>query len=140
MRILSTVIRLGSFLMIPVLVFGPAQAEVCSRAAIIRFAKDAKDEDRSFTGSLTPGRERAFTFRGDAGDRVRIVNPRSSAFDVRIYHEASGFDTEFDSSRTFEVDLPADGDYQLIVRRKMGGPRGAVRFNINFSIKRTSGV
>lgn len=84
---------------------------------------------------LRNGQEAEYVFLAKKGETIVISNPNPSLFDVRIYHAESEFDTEYDSSRTFEVELESDGDHVLFIRRKVGGPRSAA-FRITLSKKK----
>ena len=86
------------------------------------------------TGRLRISQEMDFVFSVNKGRKVIVRNPNSSAFDFRIFDPKSGFDTEFDSSPMLELEIEADGEYLLIVRRKVGrGPRIA-KFSITLTI------
>jgi len=86
------------------------------------------------SGSLRTSQEMDFVFSANKGRKVTVRNPNHSTFDFRIYDPQSGFDTEFDSSPVLEFEIEADGDYLLIVRRKVGrGPRTA-KFSITLTI------
>lgn len=86
------------------------------------------------SGSLRTSQEMDFVFSANKERKVTVRNPNNSAFDFRVYDPRSGFDTEFDSSPVLEFEIEADGDYLLIVRRKVGrGPRIA-KFSITLTI------
>jgi hypothetical protein len=89
------------------------------------------------TSRLQNSREMEYVFAAKKGESIVIVNPNPSLFDVRIFHPESEFDTEYDSSKTFEVDIETDGDHFLFIRRKVGGPRTAA-FRITIGIKKPS--
>lgn len=80
---------------------------------------------RVLTSRLRNSQEKEYVFTAKKGESVLIVNPNPSLFDVRIFHPESEFDTEYDSSRRFEVDIETDGDHFLFIRRKVGGPQNA---------------
>ena len=86
------------------------------------------------TGTLRNSQEMEYVFAGANGKTAAFRNPQPSLFDVRIYEPGSGFDTEYDSSKTFEIELPESSDYLIYVRRKTGGPRTA-RFRISFRVR-----
>jgi hypothetical protein len=86
------------------------------------------------TGILRNSQEMEYVFAGAKGKIAAFRNPQPSLFDVRIYEPESGFDTEYDSSKTFEVELPESNDYLIYVRRKTGGPRSA-RFRISLRLR-----
>ena len=87
------------------------------------------------TSRLQNSREMEYIFAAKKGESIVIVNPNPSLFDVRIFHPESEFDTEYDSSKRFEVDIETDGDHFLFIRRKVGGPRTAA-FRITIGIKK----
>jgi hypothetical protein len=87
------------------------------------------------TSRLQNSREMEYVFAARKGESIVIVNPNPSLFDVRIFHPESEFDTEYDSSKRFEVDIEADGDHFLFIRRKVGGPRTAT-FRITIGIEK----
>lgn len=89
------------------------------------------------TSRLRNRQEMEYVFEARRGESVVIVNPNPSLSDVRIYHPESQFDTEYDSSKRFEVDIETDGDHFLFIRRKVGGPRTAL-FRITISSKKPS--
>lgn len=86
------------------------------------------------TGILRNSQEMEYVFAGAKGKIAAFRNPQPSLSDVRIYEPGSGFDTEYDSSKTFEVELPESNDYLIYIRRKTGGPRSA-RFRISFRVR-----
>jgi len=83
---------------------------------------------------LARGQEMEYVFAAKAGQTVRVRNPSPGAFDFRIFNEEMNVETEFESSRTFKLELPQDGDYLFYVRKKAGGARSA-RFRITLSTK-----
>lgn len=87
---------------------------------------------RVLISRLRNSQEKEYVFTAKKGESILIVNPNPSLFDVRIFHPASEFDTEYDSSKQFEVDIESDGDHLLFVRRKVGGPQNA-SFRITIS-------
>lgn len=90
---------------------------------------------RVLTSRLRNSEEMEYVFAAKRGESVLIVNPNPSLFDVRIFHPGSEFDTEYDSSKQFEVDIESDGDHFLFIRRKVGGPRSAT-FRITIGSKK----
>lgn len=86
------------------------------------------------SGVLGHSQEKQFIFSGSKGQTASFSNPNPSLFDVRLFDPVSGFDTEYDSSRTFEVELPESADYVIYIRRKVGGPRTA-RFRVSFRVR-----
>jgi hypothetical protein len=87
--------------------------------------------------SATLGRdeEMEYVFTAKAGQKVTIGNSKTSLFDVRIFSEENDVETEFDSSRTFSLMLPADGDYMLFVRKKRVAKPSRARFSITLTIR-----
>ena len=86
------------------------------------------------SGVLRAAQEHTYVFTSEKGRTASFRNPSPSLFDVRVYEPGSGFDTEYDSSRSFEVELPESAEYEIHIRRKMGGPRTA-RFRISLSFR-----
>ncbi len=87
--------------------------------------------------SATLGRdeEMEYVFSAKIGQKVTITNPNTSLFDVRIFSDENNVETEFDSSRTFSLTLPADGDYMLYVRKKQVRTPSRARFSITLAIR-----
>ncbi len=79
--------------------------------------------------------EMEYVFSARKGQKVTVTNPSTSLFDVRIFSDENDVETEFDSSRTFSITLPADGDYNLFVRKKMVKTPRRARFSITLSIR-----
>ena len=101
-----------------------------------RIAAEAARSGTVLAGTLRHGQEMEYAFGGEKGEVAAFRNPKPSLFDVRVYETASEFDTEYDSSRTFEVDLPERAEYIIYIRRKVGGPRAA-RFSVSFRVRRS---
>lgn len=76
------------------------------------------------SGSLRPSEEAEYVFAAKAGKMVTVRNP-SRAFDFRIFSDENFPDGDFDSSPSYSFEIPADGDYNFFVRRKVGGPKRA---------------
>ena len=91
--------------------------------------------DRTVTGRLSNGREKQFVFEGRKGQTVTIRNKATHLFDYRVYNEAEDFETEFDSSPSLSFQLPADGDYQLFVRKKMVKRPVVAAFVLTISVR-----
>jgi len=87
------------------------------------------------SGSLSNSEEMEYVFTAQKGQSVTISNPNTSLFDVRIFRDEADVETEFDSSRRFSVDLPADGDYLVYVRKKLVQRPRRARFAITLSIR-----
>ena len=119
--------------MICLAAFIPALAQNGGKAepGRIQFAKGRTST--TLVGTLKSSEEQEYVFGAKAGQTVTIKNP-SRAFDFRVFSEESFPDGDFDSSPTYTFQIPADGDYNLFVRRKVGGARRAT-FRITLSIK-----
>jgi hypothetical protein len=87
------------------------------------------------SGSLSNSEEMEYAFTARKGQSVTISNPNTSLFDVRIFSDEAEVETEFDSSRSFSVDIPADGDYLVYVRKKLVQRPRRARFAITLSIR-----
>jgi hypothetical protein len=87
------------------------------------------------TGSLSHDEEMEYVFAAAKGQKVTVRNPKTSLFDVRIFSDEFGVETEFDSSLTFSIDLPETGDYMLFVRKKRVKTPSRARFSITLTIK-----
>lgn len=87
--------------------------------------------------SSTLGRdeEMEYVFSAKAGQKVTIANPKTSLFDVRVFSEEHDIETEFDSSPTFSLTLPEDGEYFLFVRKKRVKTPARARFSVTLTIK-----
>ncbi|MFL6374908.1 MAG: hypothetical protein ACJ73D_09595 [Pyrinomonadaceae bacterium] len=79
--------------------------------------------------------EMEYVFAAKKGQKVTVTNHNTSLFDARIFSDENDVETEFDSSRTFSLTLPADGDYLLYVRKKRVNSRRRAAFSITLSIK-----
>lgn len=98
----------------------------------IRFARGSSSA--TLTGTLSNGQEMEYRFTARAGQTVTITNPTNAIFDVRIFSLENDVETEFDSSRTFSIDLPSDGEYLLFIRKKVAGPLRA-KYSVRIGIK-----
>ena len=119
------------FLSVPVLAQHGGKAE----PSRIRFAIRFNPETSSATvrGALSPGEEQEYVFAAKSGQTVTIKNP-SRLFDFRVFSEENFPDGDFDSSPTYSFVIPADGDYNFFIRRKVGGPKRA-SFRMTITIK-----
>ena len=79
--------------------------------------------------------EMEYVFAARKGQKVTIKNSDTIAFDVRVFSDEAGFDNDYNSSATFSLKLPADGDYLLYVRKKHTRIPKRGRFSITFTIK-----
>ena len=84
-------------------------------------------------GTLRSSEEAEYVFGAKAGQVVTIRNP-SRGFDFRVFSEESFPDGDFDSSPSYTFEIPADGDYNFFVRRKVGGPKRA-SYRMTLTIK-----
>ena len=84
-------------------------------------------------GTLRSSEEAEYVFAARAGQKVTIRNP-SRAFDFRVFSDENFPDGDFDSSPSYSFEIPADGDYNFFVRRKVGGPRRA-RYRMTLTIR-----
>jgi len=87
------------------------------------------------SGFLSNSEEMEYVFSARKGQSVTISNPNTSLFDVRIFSDEADVETEFDSSRNFSVDVPADGNYLVYVRKKLVQRPRRARFAITLSIR-----
>jgi hypothetical protein len=97
----------------------------------IQFAKGKTSA--VIAGSLRSSEEAEYVFAARAGQMVTIRNP-SRAFDFRVFSDENFPDGDFDSSPSYSFEIPADGDYNFFVRRKVGGPRRA-SYRMTLTIK-----
>jgi hypothetical protein len=102
-----------------------------AEAGRIQFAKGKTST--TLVGTLKHGEQQEYVFAAKAGQTVMIKNS-TPAFDFRVFSEESFPDGDFDSSPTYTFQIPADGDYDFFVRRKVGGPKRAT-FRLTLSIK-----
>ncbi|HLA95170.1 MAG TPA: hypothetical protein VK612_05570 [Pyrinomonadaceae bacterium] len=87
----------------------------------------------ALSGSLRGAQEMEYVFAVKKGQTVTVKNPANGAFDFRIFSNENEVETEFDSSPTLTLDIPADGDYLFFVRRKVG--RGLARFRMTLTVR-----
>ncbi len=89
----------------------------------------------TLTGTLSNSQEKDFVLAASEGQKLtlRIADP--ALFDYRVYCPEADFDTEFDSSPTTTIDLPASCDYLLFVRKKMVKRPRTARFTLNIYLK-----
>jgi len=97
----------------------------------IRFA--AGKTSATVSGTLRPSEEAEYVFGAKAGQTVTIKNPYRQ-FDFRVFSEENFPEGDFDSSPTYSFEIPADGDYNFFVRRKVGGAKRAT-FRMTLTIK-----
>ena len=97
----------------------------------IQFAKGKTSA--TVSGTLRPSEEAEYVFAAKAGQTVTIKNPYRQ-FDFRVFSEENFPDGDFDSSPVYSFEIPADGDYNFFVRRKVGGPKRS-SFRMTISIK-----
>lgn len=99
----------------------------------IEFAKGKSSIVLSET--LSNGSEMEYVFAAKKGQHVKVTNPSTGLFDFRIFSDENDMETEFDSSRRYTFELPATGDYQFFVRKKMVKSPRTARFRITFEIR-----
>ena len=85
--------------------------------------------------SLSNGSEMEYVFAARKGQHITVTNPSTSLFDFRIFSDENDMETEFDSSRKYTFEIPATGDYQFFVRKKMVRSPRTARFRITFEIR-----
>jgi len=85
--------------------------------------------------SLSNGSEMEYVFAARKGQHVTVTNPSSGLFDFRIFSDENNMETEFDSSRKYTFEIPATGDYQFFVRKKMVRSPRTARFRVTFEIR-----
>lgn len=112
----------------------PALAQNGGKAEPLRIQFPKGKTSTTLSRRLSRDQEMEYVFAAKGGQKVSVTNTTNSAFDFRIFNEEQNVETEFESSRTFSLELPADGDYMLFVRKKAGGPKSAV-FRVTLSIK-----
>ena len=99
----------------------------------IRFAQG--HSSKVLVQTLSAGQEMEYSLTALAGQTLTIRNRKTSLFDVRVFSEENDVETEFDSSPTMSITVPATGVYYLFVRKKaVDRPRRAA-FSIEVSIK-----
>jgi hypothetical protein len=99
----------------------------------IEFAKGRSSV--TLTGSLSNSQEMEYIFSGVKGQKVTIKISNTNLFDYRVFSSEADFDTEFDSSPTSTLELPASGDYLLFVRKKTVSRPRRSRFSLVLTIK-----
>ena len=97
----------------------------------IQFAKGTTSA--LVAGSLRSAQEAQYVFAARSGQVVTIRNP-SRSFDFRVFSLENFPDGDFDSSPSYTFEIPADGDYNFFVRRKVGGPKRA-SYRMTLTIK-----
>ena len=127
--------RYALILLFLVLLFAGQTAAQGGKAEPKPITMSAAKSGTVLAGMLRHGEEMEYTFTGRKDEIAVFANSNTSLFDVRVFDPESGFDTEYDSSRTFDVDLPDTAEYVIFIRRKVGGPRSA-RFRVSFRVQR----
>ena len=97
----------------------------------ISFARGAVET--VLRGSLKNGEEMEYVFAARKGQSVIVRNTVNSMFDVRVFSNEFGVETEFESSPVFSVVVPEAGDYMFFVRKKM--TRGPVRSRFTVAVR-----
>jgi len=113
----------------------PALAQNGGKAEPNRIEFAPGHTSKVLTGTLGYDEEMEYVFAAKARQKVTISNPSVSLFDVRIFSEENNVETEFDSSRTFSLTLPSDGDYTVYVRKKRVKTPRRARFSITLAIR-----
>ncbi|MEP6850884.1 MAG: hypothetical protein ABI999_18645 [Acidobacteriota bacterium] len=85
--------------------------------------------------SLSNGSEMEYVFAAKKGQKVTVTNPSTGLFDFRLFSDENDMETEFDSSRKYTFEIPAMGDYQFFVRKKMVKTPRRARFRIILEIR-----
>ncbi|MEP7074414.1 MAG: hypothetical protein ABI878_01280 [Acidobacteriota bacterium] len=85
--------------------------------------------------SLSNGSEMEYVFAAKKGQKVTVANHSTGLFDFRLFSEENDMETEFDSSRKYTFEIPATGDYQFFIRKKMVRTPQRARFHITFEIR-----
>ena len=98
---------------------------------LIEFASGAA----RLTGTLANLQEMDFVFAGKQGQRVTIKMSNPRLFDYRVFCREADFDTEFDSSPSSTIELPATCSYLLFVRKKSVRGTRTARFHLTLSVK-----
>ncbi|MEJ7623663.1 MAG: hypothetical protein WKF34_06690 [Pyrinomonadaceae bacterium] len=100
-----------------------------------RIKFDAGKSSSTLTGTLANGVEMEYVFSATEGQTVTIRNSKTSLFDFRVFNEEHGVETEFESSATLSLVIPATGDYFLFVRKKQVRTPRTARFAVTLAIK-----
>lgn len=87
------------------------------------------------TGVLSNGQEMEYVFAGRKGQKVAVLNSSPELFDFRIFNPEADYETEFDSSKWSNFELPADGDYLFFVRKKMVRSPRRAKFQLLLRVK-----
>ena len=86
------------------------------------------------TGTLSNTQEAEYVFSGEKDQTVMIRTSSNRLFDYRIFSPETDFDTEFDSSPSLTIELPAAGEYLLYVRKKIVHRPRTARFRLRISV------
>lgn len=87
------------------------------------------------TESLKNGQEMEYVFAARKGQHVTVKNSQTGLFDFRIFSDEFDTETEFDSSRSYTFDVPATGDYNFFVRKKIVKTPRRAHFRITLEIR-----
>ncbi|MBV9216925.1 MAG: hypothetical protein JO053_12190 [Acidobacteria bacterium] len=90
---------------------------------------------KTVTGTLANHQEMEYVFAAVKGQKVTIRNATRSLFDFRVFSDEFNVETEFESSPTLTLELPATGDYYFFVRKKMIARPSRARFSLTLTIK-----
>jgi len=100
-----------------------------------RIKFNAGKSSSTLTGTLANGDEMDFVFAATAGQTVTIRNSKPGLFDFRVLNEEHEVETEYESSATLSLVIPASGDYFLFVRKKQVRTPRTARFAVSLAIK-----
>ena len=89
----------------------------------------------TLTGTLSVDQEMEYVFAAAKGQKVTIRNSNHNLFDFRIFSDEYNVETEFESSPTLTIDIPATGDYMFFVRKKRVKTPRTARFSMVMIIK-----
>ena len=121
------------FLSMLLFVSAPVLAQHGGKAEPNRIQFAQGKSSATVRGSLRSSEEMEYVFGAKAGQTVTIKNP-SRLFDFRVFSDENFPDGDFDSSPTYSFVIPADGDYNFYIRRKVGGPKRAT-FRMTLTIR-----
>ncbi len=112
-------------------------------AAITAAAQGGKAEPRRLAfvgekavaaGRLSNGQEMEYIFTAKKGQKLTVVNGKTSLFDFRVFNEEFDVETEFESSRSLTIDIPESGSYYFFVRKKMVNAPRTAGFSITLTL------
>ena len=89
----------------------------------------------TLTGTLSDSQEMEYVFSAAKGQKITLKNTKTGLFDFRVFNDAFGFETEFDSSSTLTFEIPETGDYLLFIRKKMTRTSRRARYFLTLIIR-----